>query len=594
LTTLILAATFLAYAATLGLGFVFDDHVLIVTNDSIRSWRYFPSYFTSHIWAFRYPHLLANYYRPLLLTWLRLNYVLFGLRPWGWHLMSVMAHLGATYFVYLLCRKLLPDAWVAALAALLFGLHPVHVDAVAAVTSMEPLSTFFILAALLTFDRSREDGRRRWGWLAVSLVFTAAALLSKESALVLPLLVAAYSWIRDAHDNESKGGIKPHSRAPAAVRASLPYWLVVLLYLPLRIWALKGFSHVITPLSLARQIYTLPSVLLFYVRLLVWPTGLSCYYDTPYVSSPSFRQFLLPLLGLALIAAGLALWYRRVRRQEAAKSGDGREPRRKAQSIAFACFWMLVTLAPVLNFRFLPANEIAHDRYLYLPSVGFVILAGAALERVWRQAVARPAWAVLAGVALFGGLGYSTARQCLFWSDDLTLNYRAHQIAPHNVAATTSLAAAVAAGGMDRTAMALYRQALAVDPNFWRANVNLAYLYYVHGNMPEAARWFARACESDPTDGDQFLYLGMSLLRLGRLDEAEKAVRTALLVRPQGKDYHLGLAMVLEAAGRRAEVKQELAAELSAHPDNATARDMLKRITTEPPATQPPTAEHIR
>ena len=56
----ILVATFLAYAGTLALGFVFDDHVLIVSNDSIRSWHYFPSYFTSHIWSFRYPHLLSN------------------------------------------------------------------------------------------------------------------------------------------------------------------------------------------------------------------------------------------------------------------------------------------------------------------------------------------------------------------------------------------------------------------------------------------------------------------------------------------------------------------------------------------------------
>src|SRR5689334_8101384 len=74
----IFAVTFLAYADTLVLGFVFDDHVLIVTNDAIRSWRYFPTYFTSHIWAFHYPHLLANYYRPLFLTWLRLNDAAFG------------------------------------------------------------------------------------------------------------------------------------------------------------------------------------------------------------------------------------------------------------------------------------------------------------------------------------------------------------------------------------------------------------------------------------------------------------------------------------------------------------------------------------
>ncbi len=156
----ILIATFLAYLDTLALGFVFDDHVLIVTNDSIRSWRYFPTYFTSHIWSFRYPHLLANYYRPLFLTWLRLNDALFGLHAWGWHLTSVLAHVAVTWLVYRLALRLTRDAWMAGVAALIFGLHPVHAEAVADITSIqEPISTFFILAAILAFARYWEvDG----------------------------------------------------------------------------------------------------------------------------------------------------------------------------------------------------------------------------------------------------------------------------------------------------------------------------------------------------------------------------------------------------------------------------------------------------
>ena len=197
----ILTATFLAYAATLALGFVFDDHVLIVSNDSIRAWHYFPTYFTSHIWSFRYPHLLANYYRPLFLTWLRVNDMLFGLRPWGWHLTSVLAHLGVTCLVYCLCFRLTRDLWVAGLAGLLFGLHPVHVEAVADITSIqEPLSTLFILGALLTFCRGRESSRGV-RWLAASLLLTAAALLSKESGMVVPVLIAGYAWIYAAAES---------------------------------------------------------------------------------------------------------------------------------------------------------------------------------------------------------------------------------------------------------------------------------------------------------------------------------------------------------------------------------------------------------
>ncbi len=617
----IMFVTFLAYVDTLILGFVFDDHVLIVTNGAIRSWRYFPTYFTSHIWAFHYPHMLANYYRPLFLTWLRLNDMLFGLHPWGWHLTSVLAHIAVTYLVYRLTMRLTQDGWVAAVAAMLFGLHPVHVEAVADITSIqEPLSTFFILAALLAFARSREslalsgggvcDRRLHKGWMAVSLICTAAALLTKESGMITPLLVFCWVWIYGESDGEARA-IANHpltvNRILAALGASIPFWLVVFAYVPARIRALKGFAHVITPLPLSTIIYSIPSVLTFYLRLLLWPVGLSCYYDTPYIQTPDGRAFVLPAAMLALAAVVCVVAYRRLRHTAP----------EVAKTFAFVCLWMLLTIIPVLNFRFLPEGEIAHDRYIYLPSVGFFILVGLALRKGAQWAARRfgkanraegwtihqrvgdsaredetpgselaelpaPAWpAGILLAALFVFLGFATARQNLFWADDFALNFRAHTIAPANIYATTSLGAAVAEKGMPGTAMELYRQALAVDPKFWRANVNLAYLEYVQGNYAEAAHYYAIACTSDPTDGNQFLYLGMSLLHLGRLTEAEQAVRSALLVRPNGNDYHLGLAMVLHGEGRLAEARQEISTELEVDPQNAQARSLLEQVTRE-------------
>jgi len=609
----ILLATFLAYVDTLALGFVFDDHVLIVTNDSIRSWRYFPTYFTSHIWAFRYPHLLANYYRPLFLTWLRLCDVIFGLqRPWGWHLGSVLAHVAVTYLVYRLAVLLTKDRWVAGVAGLLFGLHPVHAEAVADITSIqEPLSTIFILGAVLAFARSRKVGDEKGivpvadstnpsgarpgsgnGLLAAALALTAAALLSKESGMVVPALIFCFAWIYEGSGGREvasgDGGAGLIGRTISALMASIPFWLVVLLYVPARIRALKGFAHVITPMPLSTVIFTIPSVLVFYLRLVFWPSGLSCYYDTPSVSSPGFATFFAPSLVLIALVAAVLIWYARAWK---ARRGD-------ARAIAFATVLTVLTIVPVLNFRFLPEGELAHDRYVYLPSVGFVILTAMAVRALGRKfkipthgerrtkgenfdasRFGRLGW-VLA-VLFFAALGLITARQNIFWSDDLTLNYRAHEIAPRNVYATTSLAAAVAGRGMDGAAMALYQQALSVQPRFWRANVNLGYLEYGRGDYPEAVRYFAIACDADPTDGDQFLYLGMSLLRQGRFDEAEKAVRAGLLVRPEGKDYHLGLGMVLKAEGKLAEARQEFDAELAADPQDAQAGTLLDQVTLE-------------
>jgi hypothetical protein len=572
----ILAATFLAYAGTLFLGFVFDDHVLILTNDSIRSWRSVPGFFASHIWAFRYPHLLANYYRPLFLVWLRLNNALFGLRPWGWHLASVLAHLAVTYLVYRLCLRLLPDRGTAAAAALLFGIHPVHVESVAYLSAaQEPLCTFFMLAALLWMRPGAPS--RAFVRAVTSCVLFAAALLCKESAMVLPLLVIGFAWIYGVSGSREAAPIASGTRFALrlwfALAASIPYWVVILIYVPVRVWALKGFAHIVTRLTWSQEIFTIPSVLLFYLRLLVWPLGLSCYYDNSCVARPGWHEFAMPVAVLAIVAAGLAYWYTRVRRSQPPE----------ARAVAFAGLWLLMTLLPVLNFRLLPEGEIAHDRYLYLPSVGFVMLAAIALRQAIRAMAGSSrlaAWALPgAALLLFGVMGCATARQTLFWADDLTLNIRAHQIAPHNVSATTSLAAAVAQRGMDGAAMALYQQALALQPGFWRANVNLAYLYYAHGNFPEATRYFARACAADPTDGDQFLFLAMALLRTGHLPEAEQAARTALVVRPNGAGYHLGLAMVLKQEGRLLEAREQAAAELAQNPNDVQARNFLDSLT---------------
>ncbi len=626
----ILAATFLAYTATLALGFVFDDNVLIVTNDSIRSWGYFPSYFASNIWGFRYPHLLGNYYRPLFLTWLRLNYSLFGLHPWGWHLTSVLAHVGVTYLVYRLCLKLTGDGWVAGAAGLIFGLHPVHVEAVADITSIqEPLSSLFILGAILTFWRSREPeprldsiaaegdehpgcgpgpalslpkgwlSQKRWfgatwhgrpareqswpgwrwhmGWLGASLALTAAALLTKESGLMIPILVSVVVWIYGEDGGREAAPVQGRrrflERLGSALGASIPFWAVVLIYLPLRIRALKGFAHVVMPLSLSKEILTIPSVLLFYLRLLIWPSRLSCYYDTPYISTPSWQGFVLPAALLAVVAAALAFWYVRTRRSTP----------REARAVAFGSLWTVLTLLPVLNFRLLMEGEIAHDRYVYLPSVGFSLLVALAGRRAVSVAPRffKPAGALAGALALSGVMGIATARQCLFWSDDLTLNFRAHEIAPHNYSATTSLAAAVAERGMYGQALVLYQQALAIQPNFWVADRNLGYVYYNHGDYAEAAHFLARSLALGPAEGDQFLILGLSLFRMGRLAEAETTVRAALRVRPQGKQYHLGLGMVLRGEGKLAEARQEIEAELSQDGQNAQARALLEDITRE-------------
>ncbi len=266
------------------------------------AWHYVPSYFSSHVWSFLYPHLLSNYYRPFFLLWLRLNDALFGLHPWGWHLTSVLAHLGVTCLVYCWRLRLTRDTWVAGFAGLIFGLHPVHIEAVAYVSAVPEAALHSVCAGGDAGLAACPRGRIWTHWLAAAL-----ALLSRR-CFQRKWHDAAHLHCRlrlDPRGGGRAGNPAVGKRLRVVLVAAAPFLAVTLVYVPLRVWALKGFAHTVTPVDLRTELLTIPAVLIFYLRLLVWPLGLSCYYDTPYISAATLRGFFLPLVGV-LAAAGLA------------------------------------------------------------------------------------------------------------------------------------------------------------------------------------------------------------------------------------------------------------------------------------------------
>ena len=126
-----LFATAVTYLRTITYGFVFDDLIQIEMNPSIQSWRHWHTFFTGDVWSFGRSLVPGNYYRPVFLLWLTANFSVFKLTPGWWHLAIVAAHLVATALVYSFASRLLRNRPTGALAALLFGVHPLHIESVA-------------------------------------------------------------------------------------------------------------------------------------------------------------------------------------------------------------------------------------------------------------------------------------------------------------------------------------------------------------------------------------------------------------------------------------------------------------------------------
>jgi protein O-mannosyl-transferase len=561
---LVLAATFLAYAGVSSFGFVYDDEAQIVHDSFVQHWRFVPAYFTSHVWQWIYPHVAGNYYRPVFLVWLLLNFKLFGLHAAGWHLAVLALHLVVTWQVYRLALRLLGTRSAALVAALLFGLHPIHIEAVAWISGVtEPLAAALMLASFLSWIRYRKNARRLdFAW---SLVWFALALLTKETAILLPVMLFAYDLLLARH---------PQTGSTVRVRASLTsltaFPLVAALYMLARMEALHAFSSRVTDVSLSQNLLTIPSLLIFYGRLLVWPVGLSAFYDTRYVVS--FGDALLPLLLCLAAAAGVAYALYRTRSRVA----------------AFALVLLLVPLAPLMKLDVFFRGEIAHDRYLYLPSVGFVLVI-AILFRAIAGGPHLPAATLhtspegsdgqmrerrrrlaIAGVAFVALLFFAaTLWQSLYWANNLVLFGRGVAIAPNNLIVRTDLANELMQRGRRDVAMEQYRDVLQRDPSFWLARYNLGYAEYAAGDCAAAVRDLDLAARQNPLDAETFFYLGDCRFRLGEQENGAALMRHGIELDPRLPNFRAKLADALAATADPQNLRQAVElyrAEASANP----------------------------
>ncbi len=551
----ICAGVFVLYLGTAWFGFVLDDIYQVLDTAAIHSWRYFGGYFTT-------PTFATPYYRPLLLTWFRINDALFGQNPAGWHLTNVGLHVAVTALVYALARRLGGSSRLGLVTALIFGVHPIHIESVAWVSdACDLLAAIFLLSALLAYIR----GERQGGWKVIAVASYALALLTKESAVAFPAVIAVYAFIY-------RGGEHPHicqiqadvghqglaERVRRAWVACLPFVVLTLVYLywHQKLTASLGFGG--SKISTTTALLTIPWVLTFYLRKLVAPVGLSAFYDNVYVSKLGSWEFLLPLGALAVIAAAVWVWQRRSK---------------ESRLIAFSAWWFLLTLTPTLYLPKLPYNEAAHDRYLYLPSVGFVILAAIALEQLAGSAAQRkwtiPGVAVGLAVVL-AGLNVS---QQVFYANDLLIHRRGVAIAPHNDRARNNLGRVLAERGDLHEAEAMFVELIRRSPDSGVAHYNLGYTYYREGRYSDAEEQLRRALALDSGNPFVHLYLGLTALREGKTDLAEREVGRAVGMRPGQIGFHLAMGYVLEAKGDLPGALRETRTELAYSPENAAIRE---------------------
>lgn len=552
--------------------FQWDDYPLLVDNSAYRglAWSNLRWMFSTN---------LMGHYMPV--TWMTygLDYVLWGLDPFGYHLTNLALHAANTTLVYVVALRLFRKVWVrsltdgadglrigAAFTALLFGVHPLRVESVVWITErLDLVCGLFYLLAILMYLRSAEaestDVRRssRYYWAAVGMFVL--ALLSKSMAVTLPVVLL----VLDAYPlRRLRPGV--HGWAPPGPwriwREKVPFVLAGALLSIVAFRALLSFAPATSweRLGLLERVAVSAHSVVFYLQKTLLPLELSPLYELLLPVRPSDWRFLLSGVAVLLVT-GVAFALR------------ARWPGLLAVWIGYG-----VMLFPVVGI-FHKGHQIAADRYSYLPGIGWALLAGGVVVLALRgDRSGQSGRRALAVVLIFSAiplLAFATWKQVKIWQDGVTLWRHAVQLDHTSPIGAANLCWELRARGDLAEAVEQCERALLLRPDYADAYLNLGLARAAQGRAAEAERHFRRALEITPRSIPVQSGLGSLLEADGRLDEAIDHFRQALQINPHSARAHNNLGVALARSGRTAEALAEFFEAVRLDRDFAQAQNNL-------------------
>jgi tetratricopeptide (TPR) repeat protein len=548
----LLVATFAVYAPVRHFDFVnFDDPEYVRDNPHVRA-GLTPQ---TVAWAFSSTES-ANWFPVTRLSHL-LDAQLFGMRPGPQHLTSVLIHALAALCLFAFLLRATRARWPSAFVAMLFALHPTHVESVAWVAERKDvlcaLFWFLALWAYVRYSERPSAGR----YLLVLLPFC-LGLMSKPMIVTLPLVLLLLDYW-------------PLGRR-RALREKIPFFALASAAALATYWVQRGSGAVeaLTAFPLGLRLENALLSYVVYAANTLWPTRLAVFYPYP-------SQIPLWLPGLA--AAALAAISIAVLRSA-----------RSRPYLAAGWLWYLVTLAPVIGLVQVGAQARA-DRYLYVPMVGLAImLAWGAADWLRRAPRLRPAVAALAAAACLASAALAAA-QVRHWKDSEALFSHALAVTDGNYLAHHNLGVALAEmPGRLPEAMAHYQAALAIQPGSARAHTDLGNaLARLPGRAPEAVAEYREALRLSPDSAIPHNNLGNALAGIpGRLPEAIAEYQAALRIDPDYAEAHNNLGFALaQTPGRLPDATREYREALRIRPDYAEAHANLAAALAESPASLP-------
>jgi len=499
LVLVMLAAVFLVYGPVFKAGFTnYDDDVLVTENPLIRG-------FTAKNLDGIFLSSYCGLYHPLVLFSYSVEYKLSGLDPLTFHLTNLALHALNTLLVFWLILIVGGNLPAALLTAVLFGIHPVHVESVAWIAERKDVlyALFYLASSLAYLYYVRGNGRTLY---YASLLLFLCSLLSKPMAVTLPLLLFLFDFALSR-----KFDI-------AGVAEKAPYFLLSAVF-----GTVTVASQYASPDAAAGPAVSVPAALagtvntvIFYLSKLIYPVRLSCFY--PYWAG-NWKDCFSSQTAVYIIFAALAALF--------AYSF------RRGKSVPFGAAFFLISLLPVL--QILPfGQKIPADRYTYLASIGIFYIAARGFALAW-QSSNKP----LKAAAAFAGAGavlllcLAANARCGVWKNSFTLWNDTLEKYPALPQAYKNRADAFKSIGVAGAALADYGRALKLKPGYPQALNNRGNLFASMRDYPSAIEDYSAAVAVNQEYVSAIFNRAIAFEALKKYDEAASDYGLAITKQPR-------------------------------------------------------------
>jgi hypothetical protein len=502
---------FLLYLPVFWFGFSYlDDNVLILRDFSFLSSGNFIQVFKRGI--FQILHTPEAYYRPMFTLSFMLDASLGKTSPLIYHTSNLIFHIIASCLVFLVLKKIGSKRLLAFLAALIFALHPALTSAVAWIPGrVDSLLTIFVLASFIFFlNFFRSSPSAGWGRSPLSfilhLVFFGLAILTKESALLLPIILLIYLYLAN-------------SKKLISVKTLLliiAWTLTIWLFWQLRSKALQT-PLPIDLLTLTKTVLNNSSTLLVYIGKIVLPFKLSTYpvlKDSPLV---------LGWLGLAILAI-LFILSDKVRKN----------------SLIFGLIWFVLFLLPSFAQAGSSSTFTPLEQRLYLPMVGFlmIVLETNLFKNIIAGKFSNLAW-IMVVLAFLSGI---TLLHSQNFKDRLSFWERAVKTSPSSAFARNNLGAIYYLDGRILEAGAEFQKALNKNSQEPMVHNNLGLVLMAMEKEEQAEQMFKKELELNPDFETAHYNLGLLYSRQEKFDLAVASWEKTLALNPDYLDAYVQLA----------------------------------------------------